>query len=76
MMSPGWQASAFWPQGGHLCCIKLHLVGEFGLGGTEANPVSLEPFSASAKCLLYFLRVTSGNIHMAMTIKGARKRIA
>ncbi|HYJ69403.1 MAG TPA: enolase C-terminal domain-like protein [Nocardioidaceae bacterium] len=38
----GWSRSAFQPHGGHL--FSLHVAAGLGLGGSEANPVSFQPF--------------------------------
>jgi L-alanine-DL-glutamate epimerase-like enolase superfamily enzyme len=38
----GWERNRFWPHGGHL--FTLHLVQGLGLGGTEVNPFSFQPF--------------------------------
>ncbi|SJZ49949.1 L-alanine-DL-glutamate epimerase [Enhydrobacter aerosaccus] len=42
MEGRGWSRSAFWPHGGHL--FSLHLASALGLGGTEVNPSSFQPF--------------------------------
>jgi D(-)-tartrate dehydratase len=38
----GWDRRRFWPHGGHL--FSLHLAQGLGLGGTEVNPFSFQPF--------------------------------
>jgi len=38
----GWPRTAFWPHGGHL--FTLHVACALGLGGSEINPVSFQPF--------------------------------
>jgi L-alanine-DL-glutamate epimerase-like enolase superfamily enzyme len=38
----GWPRSAFQPHGGHL--FSLHVAAALGLGGSEANPLSFQPF--------------------------------
>jgi D(-)-tartrate dehydratase len=38
----GWSRQQFWPHGGHL--FSCHVASALGLGGTEMNPLSFEPF--------------------------------
>jgi L-alanine-DL-glutamate epimerase-like enolase superfamily enzyme len=38
----GWPRAAFWPHGGHL--FSLQVAGGLGLGGSEVNPRSFQPF--------------------------------
>ncbi len=38
----GWSPRQFWPHGGHL--FSCHIATALGLGGTEVNPLSFEPF--------------------------------
>ena len=38
----GWPRRAFWPHGGHL--FSLHVAAALGLGGSEVNPASFQPF--------------------------------
>lgn len=38
----GWPRSAFWPHGGHL--FSLQAAAALGLGGSEVNPLSFQPF--------------------------------
>jgi L-alanine-DL-glutamate epimerase-like enolase superfamily enzyme len=38
----GWSRQQFWPHGGHL--FSCHIASALGLGGTEMNPLSFEPF--------------------------------
>jgi D(-)-tartrate dehydratase len=42
----GWQRESFWPHGGHL--FTLHVAQGLGLGGTEVNPFSFQPFGGLA----------------------------
>jgi D(-)-tartrate dehydratase len=42
----GWPRSAFWPHGGHL--FSLHVASALGLGGSEVNPLSFQPFGGLA----------------------------
>jgi L-alanine-DL-glutamate epimerase-like enolase superfamily enzyme len=42
MTAAGWPRSAFWPHGGHL--LSLHAAAALGLGGTEVNALSFQPF--------------------------------
>jgi D(-)-tartrate dehydratase len=42
----GWKRERFWPHGGHL--FTLHVAQGLGLGGTEMNPLSFQPFGGLA----------------------------
>ena len=42
----GWPRTAFWPHGGHL--FSLHIACALGLGGSEMNPLSFQPFGGLA----------------------------
>ena len=42
----GWPREAFWPHGGHV--FSLHVAGALGLGGSEVNPTSFQPFGGLA----------------------------
>ncbi len=42
----GWPRRAFWPHGGHL--FSLHIAHALGLGGSEVNPLSFQPFGGLA----------------------------
>jgi L-alanine-DL-glutamate epimerase-like enolase superfamily enzyme len=42
LSAAGWPRTAFWPHGGHL--LSLHVAAALGLGGTEVNALSFQPF--------------------------------
>jgi L-alanine-DL-glutamate epimerase-like enolase superfamily enzyme len=42
LAAAGWPRTAFWPHGGHL--LSLHIAAALGLGGSEVNVLSFQPF--------------------------------
>jgi L-alanine-DL-glutamate epimerase-like enolase superfamily enzyme len=42
LTAAGWPRTAFWPHGGHL--LSLQVTAALGLGGTEVNALSFQPF--------------------------------
>jgi L-alanine-DL-glutamate epimerase-like enolase superfamily enzyme len=56
MHESGWSPKSFWPHGGHL--FSVHLAAAFGLGGSEINPFSFQPFGG----LPSSMRVKSGRV--------------